>query len=443
MDIGTIINLLAIGNGVFSIIFLFFIYSHKNKRTALMFFAVGKILQTISWVLFIYYQNNLTSQVMGIGNIFQYFGLTFEVFGFTYVFTQRSKEKIVIWMLICSLFSVLYFFLASNIIVRVIISSCLFFGLYTFMFTRLVFSKSHTNTQHIVGWLALIFGLIHLCRGVYSVWFQVEFEIYNNAVMQVITGYMYIIVTFTFPVFLLLIVIEKDNQELYELNTTKNKLFRIIGHDLKSPMIQLANIAQIIDMKKGSMGELELEKLGFAIRDSSLRTSKLLDDLLSWARSQSNSLAIKEEKICIKDNFDENIDLFKGKLNEKNIEVINRISATQFVKCDANMLNTIIRNLLSNAIKFSFKNGKIDIYSNCENDICTISIKDEGMGIEKSNLKKMFKIDSNFTTLGTNDEKGTGIGLALCKEFVEKNKGEISVESTINKGTIFHFSLPC
>lgn len=392
MDIATIINLLAIGNGIFSIIFLIFIYSYKNNKSALLFFTTGKILQTITWLFFIFFKSNLTTEIMIIANIFQYFGLTFEVFGFVYIFNIQNKKNIWMWIIICSLFVLTFAFFASNIIYRVFISSCWFFGIYTFMFIRLIFSKIHSKTQYIVGCLAIIFGLIHFCRGLFGMIWGVEFQIYNNSLIQVVTGYMYIIITFTFPVFLLLIIIEMDNKQLYELNIAKNKLFRIIGHDLKSPMIQMTNVAEIIDLKKGRIGVDELEKLSLSIRDSSKRTSKLLDDLLNWAQSQSNSISIKLETIKIRRAVCENIELFKEKLNKKNIKVLNDVSESDLVNCDNNMLNTIIRNLLSNAIKFSFDNSTIDISSSCNENFCVVLVKDAGMGIKSDNLDKLFKI---------------------------------------------------
>ena len=173
-----------------------------------------------------------------------------------------------------------------------------------------------------------------------------------------------------------------------------------------------------------------------------MQGSLLLENLLEWSRSQTGRLEMTPSDIEIAELVDDNIDLIYNNASNKKLELNNRIDKKVKAYADSNMTNTIIRNLLSNAIKYTATGGKIEITSKIENNYVEVTVSDTGVGIKEENIGKLFRIDENFSTKGTNDETGTGLGLILCKEFVKKNGGDIWVTSKLGKGSNFTFKLP-
>lgn len=233
------------------------------------------------------------------------------------------------------------------------------------------------------------------------------------------------------------------NKELQSINTTKDKFFNIIAHDLRNPFNVLLNLSSILIKNHKKYTEQELENYIEMIYDSSKSTFSLLQNLLTWAMAQSGKIKFSQTKLSIKDVIDENILLTKPSADGKNIELINKITNDIFVYADKNMLNTILRNLITNAIKFTPNNKSINIYVNATTqNMIEISVKDTGIGITKDNINNLFRIEKNNSTLGTNNENGTGLGLILCKEFTEIHGGKIWVESELEHGSNFIFTLP-
>ncbi|MDA3952872.1 MAG: PAS domain-containing sensor histidine kinase [Bacteroidales bacterium] len=234
----------------------------------------------------------------------------------------------------------------------------------------------------------------------------------------------------------------RSEKELTQANATKNVFFSIIAHDLKGP---IGNFLQLLNLLKENFNDISNEeRLDYIniLTGLSGKTNKLLDDLLLWARIQMNTLEFDISKVNLKTLVDFSINLVSEKANEKNIEIISDIENI-IIKINENSINTVVRNLISNAIKFSHKNSKIVIKSKIsKNNTIEISVKDTGIGIPKEDIDKLFKIETSFSTFGTEKEKGTGLGLILCKELIEKNNGTIWVESKKLVGSTFHFTLP-
>ncbi len=232
------------------------------------------------------------------------------------------------------------------------------------------------------------------------------------------------------------------NKELTEINATKDKFFRIIGHDLKSPISHMIQFSTLIEQKYTELQNDEILKFIKAMKESSIRGFKLLDNLLEWSRSQTGQIEFEPEFTSFYNLVQENIDIINYDTEIKNIKIYNEVNKDIEINVDKNMINTVIRNLLSNAIKFSYPGGNIKILSKHTNDHFEFAVKDNGKGISNDNCNKLFKIETGLSTLGTNNEKGTGIGLVLCKEFIDKHEGEIWVESEIEKGSTFYFTIP-
>jgi PAS domain S-box-containing protein len=235
----------------------------------------------------------------------------------------------------------------------------------------------------------------------------------------------------------------KSNElKLTELNQAKDKFFSIIAHDLKNPFNSIIGFSeQLIEM----VNEKEYEQIeGFAniILQSSNRVMDLLLNLMEWAQSQSGRMEFRPEYFRIDTMLSEVILLLKGNAEQKSIEIVNTFPPNIQVYADKAMINAVLRNFISNALKFTESGGKITIDAVVNKYELFVSISDTGVGISKERLDKLFKINESNSTQGTHNEKGTGLGLILCKEFIEKNRGKIWVESSVGTGTNFHFSLP-
>lgn len=233
--------------------------------------------------------------------------------------------------------------------------------------------------------------------------------------------------------------VKASNQELEKQVATKNKFFSIISHDLKNPVSILVGFTELLLSNHKNYSEEEKLKMYQTIHNSSEKTYKLLDNLLSWARTQTNNIPIKPVKFDMKAVLDENISISNHKIKE--IE-IKKDYGSMMVYADIDMVHTVIRNLISNAIKYTPRAGSITVQGLKDENQVKVSVIDTGVGIPATRLPNLFKIDKAFSTKGTEKESGTGLGLILCAEFVAKNNGEIWVESEEGKGSKFTVTFP-
>lgn len=234
---------------------------------------------------------------------------------------------------------------------------------------------------------------------------------------------------------------QKYSEELKELNATKDKFFSIIAHDLKSPFNGISGLSEIMKDEAKYLDTATIEQYAELIHSTSQNAYQLLENLLDWARVQQSRMPFRPEALLLKRIVSEVVELLCEKASSKKITLTNAVPENMIVKADENMLKTIIRNLVSNALKFTSTNGTIGINAVSYLNETEISVKDTGIGIKKDDIGKIFKIDSNFSRPGTENEKGTGLGLLLCKEFVEKHGGEFRVESEEGKGSTFSFTI--
>lgn len=235
--------------------------------------------------------------------------------------------------------------------------------------------------------------------------------------------------------------LQKQNIELKKAISTRDRLFSIIGHDLRNPLSAIVGLNEIVLQ---SIEEKDFEKglrLSDAIKGASGQTMALLDNLLEWSKSQSKDKGLELQTISAKKLVDETLDMVFAFASQKSIKLASKVNCDTLV-CDVNMIKTILRNLLSNAIKYSHQGGLVKIIVDQEEGLCKFYVIDEGVGMEKSKVNKLFTQAVVSTTRGTMDEKGTGLGLLICKELVALHQGTIGVESEVGKGTIFHFAIP-
>ncbi|OYU96389.1 MAG: hypothetical protein CFE21_08305 [Bacteroidetes bacterium B1(2017)] len=232
-----------------------------------------------------------------------------------------------------------------------------------------------------------------------------------------------------------------SEQKLKETLHTKDKLISIVGHDLRNPMANILALSEILeDFHKNNEFDLALDYIK-KVQTSASTTLKLLNNLLDWARLKNGQITFDPQLVLMDPILDELIEQHTFQAQHKNIQ-INTVSRKHYeVFADKKMLETILRNLLSNAIKFTPEGGKISISVNQDLNETSIRIQDNGVGMDSSKINELFNPTSFNSTLGTNKEKGTGLGLLLCKEFVENHNGKLSVESTPGHGSAFIFTL--
>jgi signal transduction histidine kinase len=234
----------------------------------------------------------------------------------------------------------------------------------------------------------------------------------------------------------------RERNKVEDLNATKSKFISIIAHDLKSPISAIMQISSFLKGNYSQTNKAEMVKLLGSISDTSHRTFNLLENLLEWSSSQSGKMTVNAEWIDINALIYKNLSFLEENITHKSIEIEKKLTNECHANADSNMINTVIRNLLSNAVKYTLFSGKIIVSSSSNSEYVKLSIKDNGVGINKTNVEKLFDIEANICTRGTNNESGTGLGLKLCKEFVEKNNGKITVISEIGKGSEFKVQLP-
>lgn len=237
-------------------------------------------------------------------------------------------------------------------------------------------------------------------------------------------------------------LLKERESQLRELVSTKDKLFSIIAHDLRSPFNAILGFSEILITNTKDFDAAESEKYLEIINSSAKNTLALLDNLLSWAKAQTGELIYKPVKTNLSAIVRGILEISNANAKMKNIS-LNYIQTDDIkVFADVNMLKTILRNLISNAIKFTNSNGKIVIDAVQNQNNIEITVADNGVGMSEETRSKLFQMDKNSTSSGTADEKGSGLGLILCKEFIEKHGGEIWIESELKKGSAFKFSLP-
>lgn len=233
----------------------------------------------------------------------------------------------------------------------------------------------------------------------------------------------------------------KATKELAEANNTKDKFFSIIAHDLKNPLSAFKNLAEVLSSDYKEMGEEELEQYLSLLNDSSSNLYSLLENLLVWARTQTGSLKANIAKFNIFDVVADIFDIVNNSALDKKISINYNFDNSLEVFADENMISTVIRNLVTNAIKFTHFEGKIDILAEKIDNKVRIKIKDSGVGMSEEDISKLFVAGGTKSKLGTNKEKGTGLGLVICSEFVQLNNSKLNVKSELNVGTEFYFDL--
>lgn len=230
--------------------------------------------------------------------------------------------------------------------------------------------------------------------------------------------------------------------ELKNLNNNKDKFFSMISHDLKGPAYQLIGLSELLLEKNVDCLNKETLEIVKMINTASRKHYNLLMNLLDWSKLQMGRLQPEAQPCSLRNLVEETFLYMESKAREKNIELVNKTSREAVVYSDCNIISTVLRNIVNNAIKFTKQGGRVTICSNASKDQIEISVQDTGIGIKEDILKKLFTAGEQKSSPGTAGEEGSGIGLLLCKEFVEKCGGRIRAESIPGKGSTFSFTIP-
>lgn len=236
--------------------------------------------------------------------------------------------------------------------------------------------------------------------------------------------------------------VRESEGKLRELNASKDKFFSIIAHDLKNPFSNILNLSNLLLEDRESMTKEEFDNFIIMLSRISHTSFELLENLLQWSRSQTGAIYFSPENVRLRDLISRGVNEVKYNAENKGVQIIVPDIPGFSVVCDPNMIAVVLRNLLMNAIKFSYSGTHIEIGFEERAGTVSVSVKDSGTGMSEQVSSGLFKLAGNVTRTGTANEQGTGLGLILCKEFVEKNNGAIRVESELSKGSTFYITLP-
>jgi len=238
--------------------------------------------------------------------------------------------------------------------------------------------------------------------------------------------------------------LKESEKELRESIATKDRFFSIIAHDLKNPLGAFKELTKIIIEEYNTISPDEFFELIKELNHSAQNVYELLQNLLEWSRTQLGQIKVHPIDFDIIYIINQTFDLLRLSAKKKNISLILKVKTPLLVYADVNMITTVFRNLISNSIKFTQDNGQIvvSLANTKDEELVAISIKDNGIGMDENQLKNLFKIESMISTEGTKKEKGTGLGLIICKDFIEMNNGLLNVKSKKSKGTEFIVELP-
>lgn len=234
----------------------------------------------------------------------------------------------------------------------------------------------------------------------------------------------------------------QSQESLKKMNMSKDRLFSIISHDLRNPFNALLGVTEILNKNISRLNEERIKKFTGIIYTSAHSLHAMVESLLEWSRAQSNNIKYRPEIFELRPIILNVFTLFELTAINKKIDLQSYVNDTNLVYADRETISLVLRNLIDNAIKFTKEGGKVIVTSKKIDNFVEVSVTDTGIGIQDGDISRLFRFDEVFTRNGTLGEQGTGLGLIMCKEFIELNKGKINVLSNTNIGSTFYFTIP-
>lgn len=383
-----------------SILVLWLNYEHYLPQARIVYFAFYPLATCLVYLGKVEVGIELFFVLYGIMSVFFFQKISSILFSFSWSITCYFLASIVSREYYFHLSSANYAFYVFNHLVS---AGLIFYGLF-------LIKKENTGYQ---------FSLIYKSREVHRR--NIEIEKQKEVIAEKVG------------------LLEEQTRKLSELNQLKNKLFSVIAHDLKTPMYAMRNLFQ--NMQQHKISAKEIREMLPAIASEMNYTTSLMENLLQWAKQQMKADQVEPEEADITGIINKVIQLLQLQAKSKNIVLESQANESSYCYADPEMISLVLRNLVTNAIKFTPEEGEILVGINELDDYVEVFVQDSGIGISPENQQRLFNEDY-FTTKGTNNESGTGLGLRLCKDFLEKNGGTISVKSKPGKGCIFSFTLP-
>ncbi|MEZ0184737.1 sensor histidine kinase [Flavobacterium oncorhynchi] len=444
LDPKTVHQLYFLGN-LFICILIFsysFSYAAYDDRKTLKRFGYGKLLLTIGWILF--FLRNLVPDLVSINiaNTIIFTACYCEVTALFPLFEIKKIYRLEKIITVTAIFFLnLIVFFGGEINIRIIVMCLGIFSIYLLPVISYFKNRDGNFFRTFYMLCYVVFELLILIRALYN-YFNPQYYFFSYSAFDNLYNISLFLLTLIGTVGFLLLVEEKQNLKISKLLKDKNQFFSIIAHDLKGPLGASVQLSEMISKDVEGYSREEIKEILEVIHESNSNIHKLLDNLLEWSQVQTGMIEYTPEKIVLNDLIAENVELNKNAAANKRIIILCESDEFIEVILDRNMISTTVRNLLSNAIKFTDKHGEITINIRKKEQKVLVAITDNGIGISLDIKEKLFKIDTKVVQKGTENEKGNGIGLLLCKEFVKLHHGEIWVESELGKGSTFVFALP-
>ncbi len=443
IDVKTLFLFSAAANIFIIALFVTYIKLYKVKNPIISIFILSRILG-IFFLIMLSTRDSIPSPInIFLNTTINLFIVFYEVYCISFIEKKFNLKHFKQCLFIPVVFSViLIYFSTSSTNIRIIATSLSVALIYAYASYILLINRRKTKIQHLTGFIFTLAAVFLSFRAL-GAYLETKISMFSTNYILVLPLIFFLILNLIIPLLLIFILKEKDNQKLNELIKSKDNFFSIIAHDLKGPLGGLQQIGELLWLN--DISDEKREKLTKSLYQNSKNTFNLLDNLLKWANTNAGLIIYKPNKLNLYKIIHNNINLFNSQVKLKNISLTCNFKQDLFVYADYDMIDTIIRNLISNAIKFTKTNGKIEIILeeiNPNQNTCTIAIVDSGVGINKETLSKIFEINTSVSTFGTDNEKGTGLGLKLCKEFLTINKGKININSNLQEGTKVSISLP-
>ncbi|MGG7035631.1 MAG: sensor histidine kinase [Flavobacterium sp.] len=448
LDIRNSIGLLFWGNLVLSgMIFSFYsTILHKKNRTRLLLFGSSKIIQTLAWLMFFLRTDELLfyKPLLFTGNTLLYTSFYMESILMLMMITSVSKKAYQLQTGIFILSLLMYnFTLFSNLEHNLLITfgSLSIFLILVIPSIRFITETRNSLFKKLFGINYLMFLGILLIRSVYP-FIDSKMNIFTINPIQNTTFLILFLMMIISGAGYLLLIQEENEIRIKKLLSDKDKIFSIIAHDLKGPFTGISGLSEVLLDKNNGLNPERIDELHQMIYNSSRKAHSLLENLLIWAQSQTGRIKFNPTELKACSIVSETLELLSGIADNKKIKLLAETEKDQNIFADENMLLTIIRNLVSNAIKFTHTDGTIKVSVKKTDTDFLFSVKDNGVGIPPEKTDNLFETKTKNSTLGTNNETGTGLGLMICSEFVKKHGGKIWVESEMGKGSDFKFTIP-
>ena len=441
MDIKTLLLLIFFFQLITLVFFGFNVIFSNFKNKLITYYTLGRISLTISASLAIFVPN-LTYIWISLISFFAFTGMTFELFCLMNVNREPNIKSLIRIQSYTLIYSLLYFIFSTNMVIKLLITSLFFASIFGYFVYNVIKSNILSKIKLLINIIGIAFVISNIVRALYSVTTSNNIDLTSALLVNQIWLILLLIITATFPTSFLLIINEEESLKLKQINSIKDKFFKIIARDLREPIAQMITATEVLERNFKDFNEENMYKILNIIRSSSERGLNLLENLLSWAQSQTNSIEFNPEMIDVTNIINENINLLQRKANEKNIEIVKMKWTSEMIKADKNMFTIVIKNLLSNAIKNANPGGQVNIKNQIKNEVYEFSVQDNGVQINHKSVKDLFNTESLYVGIGTNEEKGTGIGLVLCKEFIQKHNGDIWVTTKEGLGNTITFTIP-